>query len=249
MSPILLHIPHSSLEIPADLRSHFILTEDDLQTELLKLTDRYTDELFDVPNADRLVFPVSRLVVDPERFREDENERMASRGMGAVYIKTHDGRQLKTAENREALLQRFYDPHHEALSRWSEAAVEKYGRALIIDCHSFPSHPLPCDLDQTTPRPEICLGSDAFHTPFELLNQMRNAFESKFSSVAINRPYAGSIVPLWAYEQEPRVTSIMIEIRRDLYMDELTGAKSDHFDEVRGRIGTAITSALSQVRS
>ena len=60
------------------------------------MTDAFTDELFDLGDtANKLVFSVSRLLVDPERFEDDDVEPMAGRGMGAVYTKTHDGQLLK----------------------------------------------------------------------------------------------------------------------------------------------------------
>jgi N-formylglutamate deformylase len=48
------------------------------------MTDAWTDEIvariaFD---ATRVIFPVSRLVVDPERFPDDADEPMAARGIG-----------------------------------------------------------------------------------------------------------------------------------------------------------------------
>jgi N-formylglutamate deformylase len=150
------------------------------------MTDRYTDVLFHLPGADRLVFPVSQLVVDPERFHNDEEEPMSSRGMGAVYTKTHDGRPLKNVPNREALLRRFYDPHHEALGRWAREAVEEHGTALIVDCHSFPSEPLPCDMSQVRPRPDMNIGTDPYHTPPELAERLIDALEAEGWSVGVN---------------------------------------------------------------
>ena len=176
--PILLHIPHSRTEIPPDLLPAFLVEPAELDAELLRMTDRHTDELFHLPGADRLVFPVSRLVVDPERFPDDADEPMAERGMGAVYTRTHDGRPLKNVLDREALLRRFYDPHHEALGRWARKAVEEHGTALIVDCHSFPSEPLPCDLNQARPRPDMNVGTDPFHTPPELAQMLKEALEA-----------------------------------------------------------------------
>jgi hypothetical protein len=57
------------------------------------MTDAHTDELFPVTpfEAERVVFPVSRLVCDVERFSSDEDEPMASRGMGVFYTRTAVG--------------------------------------------------------------------------------------------------------------------------------------------------------------
>ena len=67
-------------------------------------------------------------------------------------------------------------------------------------------------------RPAICLGLDPFHTPEWLVQAAQDAFR-EFGDVAVNEPFAGTYVPLEFYESNPRVTSIMVEIRRDLYVD------------------------------
>ncbi len=82
---IALHIPHSSKEIPPDVRRSFVLPDSELETELIRLSDSYTDELFDCKLATKIIFPVSRLVLDPERFVDDANEPMSKFGMGVVY--------------------------------------------------------------------------------------------------------------------------------------------------------------------
>jgi N-formylglutamate deformylase len=86
----ILHIPRSSRQVPAEERQAIRLDDAAISSELLRMTDAYTDELFPLTpvEAARLVFPVSRLVCDVERFPTDENEPMAARGMGAIYIRT-----------------------------------------------------------------------------------------------------------------------------------------------------------------
>ena len=98
---IVLHIPHASKKIPDEYFQYFTLSKKDLQFELLKMTDHFTDELFDVlgDNIHQLKFPVSRLLVDVERFEKDELEPMSKDGMGCIYEKTHDGNSLKNVEN------------------------------------------------------------------------------------------------------------------------------------------------------
>ena len=60
-APIILHIPHSRPDIPADVRSDILLDDADLRRELLRMTDSYTDELFDTGIGTAVVYPVSRL--------------------------------------------------------------------------------------------------------------------------------------------------------------------------------------------
>jgi N-formylglutamate amidohydrolase len=54
------------------------------------MTDDHTDELFPITPAEagRLIFPLSRLVCDVERFPSDAEEPMANRGMGVIYTRT-----------------------------------------------------------------------------------------------------------------------------------------------------------------
>jgi len=74
---MILHIPHASRHVPEALRGQFVLDDHALGEELARVTDAFTDELFDSPGACRVVFPLSRLVVDVERFSRDRDEPMS----------------------------------------------------------------------------------------------------------------------------------------------------------------------------
>lgn len=64
---MILHIPHSSIVIPPDFRAGICLGEEDLKQELARVTDVITDELFDLDEPhQKVVYPVSRIVCDPE---------------------------------------------------------------------------------------------------------------------------------------------------------------------------------------
>lgn len=104
---------------------------------------------------------------------------------------------------------------------------------MIIDCHSFPSTPLPYEEDQNPDRPEICIGTDSFHTSSWLEEKVAMGFDRLGFSVEINRPFAGSIVPMRYFQKDSRVSSVMIELNRKLYMDEFIGKKNHRFDELK----------------
>ena len=177
---VVIHLPHASREIPTDLRPTLLLDEAALERELDRMTDHYTDELFSVTGLPvaTVRFPVSRFVVDPERFEDDADEPMAQRGQGVIYTLTSDGQPLRhppTPDEREALLERFYRPHHAQLAQRVGEALAVFGRALVVDGHSFPDRPLPMEFDQRPDRPDICLGTDPAHTPEHLIEALVEA--------------------------------------------------------------------------
>lgn len=237
---IVLHVPHSSADIPSSLRSSIELDDHALENELLKMTDWYTDELFDYPEAPFVRFPVSRLIVDPERFLDDAEEPMASRGMGVVYTATLSGgalRLLPDREARSALISRLYAPHHQALEAAVDEKLMTHGECVVVDCHSFPSVPLPYEDSQDPDRPDLCIGTDSFHTPASLVEYIRDEAECQGLSVKLNTPFSGSLVPMKHYLKRKTAFSVMLEINRGLYMDEETGQKSDNFQEIREKVG------------
>ena len=216
---VVFHIPHASTFIPPEYLDDFY--ENVLTKNLRHMTDWYTDELFDFGFGERIVFPVSRLVCDPERFREDENEEMSQIGMGAVYTHGYDLMPLRTVTEslREEILRRYYDPHHNQLEALTFQTLEWGGRCLIIDCHSFSAEPLPYERDKT--RPDFCIGTDPFHTPPLLAASLLHSLRTAGFSVSINQPFSGTIVPQRFYGKEKHVSSIMIEVNRGLYLQRM----------------------------
>src|SRR5216683_2193612 len=116
-------------------------------------------------------------------------------------------------------------PHHSTLERLVSDVVARSGVCLIVDCHSFSSVALPYELDQTSERADICVGTDPFHTPSLIRDTIVEAAEEEGFSVAVDAPFAGALVPPSSYRKDHRVLSVMIEVNRRLYMDELSGQK------------------------
>lgn len=249
--PVIAHVPHGSTFIPKDVRRSFFLSDRDLETELLLMTDRYTPELFEgvvTLGGIALVNNYSRLVVDPERFENDAREIMASKGMGVVYTKTAYQQVLRkdpSAKEREELLSTYYRPYHKAIELEVEGILKQFDRCIIIDCHSFPSKPLPYELDQDPNRPDICIGTDSFHTPKELIALVMSFCEANGVKVAFDKPFAGTYVPLVYLEIDKRVSSIMIEVNRSLYMNEATGDRSNRFSQTKETIDDLIKEVIA----
>ena len=219
---LIFHVPHSSTIIPEKYRAQFSLSEVELREEIRCMTDWYAADLFGpaIAGLGKIVeFPVSRLLVDPERFSDDKKESMTEVGMGVLYTKTSKGEKLRSlksvvGEFRDRLLNEYYFPHHMAFAKMVEEEFLRSGTAVIVDCHSFPSKPLPYEFDQNPDRPDICIGTDGFHTPGSLSEGIVNEFQERGYSVELNAPFSGAIVPLRYYGINSDVVSVMIEIKR-----------------------------------
>ena len=226
---IVLHVPHAGLEVPADVRADIVLDDAALNAELAAMTDRHTDHLAlaarEAAGVDAIAFlnRLSRFVVDPERLPDDD-EPMAARGMGRVYRATSTLGVLRRADpDREAaLVEQYLEPYAAAFAAVVGEVIEARGEVTIVDVHSYPCAPLPYEDDPSADRPGLCVGTDRTHTSAWLSGAVEAAFDGVRGGVACDTPFAGTYVPLDRYGSDPRCRSVMVEIRRDLYMDEHT---------------------------
>jgi N-formylglutamate deformylase len=225
-TPVLVHVPHAGTHIPADVRSHLRLDDAALAAEVLALTDHRTDELAgDVATvgASRLVARTSRLVVDPERFLDRDREEMEQVGMGAVYTRGAWGGLLRDddPDHRTTLLARYFHPYHHAVEAEVDRLLARFGRCVIVDLHSYPTVTLPYELHGGGERPPLCIGTDPVHTPAGLAALVVDVAADAGLATAVDTPFAGTFVPT-RHLGDRRITSVMLELRRDTYLDEAT---------------------------
>jgi len=227
---MILHIPHSSTNT-----LDYILSNK--EQEILRMTDHFTDDLYTCRDASRVVFGLSRLICDVERFENDNEESMSRFGMGVCYTKNTEGKKLRdvTAKDKKYIIENYYRVHHKQLSDEVDKELEEDGNTLIVDCHSFPDKSYYFNSDFNENRPDICIGTDEFHTPKILIEKVKSFFLSKGYYVQVNSPYSGSMVPLKHYKKNKNVSSIMIEINRKLYMYE-DGFKTEHYHDLKKEI-------------
>ncbi|MFI2411234.1 N-formylglutamate amidohydrolase [Streptomyces sp. NPDC018947] len=244
-SPVILHVPHSSREIPAEVRPGIVLDDAALERELDHITDAHTAEIAEAAaglaglTPWRFVNRASRLVVDPERF-PDEREEMAAVGMGAVYTRTTHREVLRAdGTDPEPLIERYFRPYARAMTDAVADRLAATGRAVVIDVHSYPAEPLPYELHGAGPRPPVCLGTDAFHTPPALLAAAREAF-APCGETGLDSPFSGTYVPLDFYGKRAEVAALMVEIRRDTYMTEPGGPAGPGISRLAGALAELV---------
>lgn len=174
---------------------------------------------------------------------------MAALGMGAVCTATSQltplRRCLSTGE-RKALMQAYYRPHHAMLEAAVVTALERHGRSLVIDCHSFSSVALPYEMaDSSNARPDICIGTDDFHTSAELAGAFTAAFRRAECRVSLNEPFAGALVTASRYRRDARVGAVMVEVSRRFYLREVDATPSADFEDVARRIRESCVEAIA----
>ncbi|HUW09229.1 MAG TPA: N-formylglutamate amidohydrolase [Anaerolineae bacterium] len=97
-------------------------------------------------------------------------------------------------------------------------------------------------------RPDICIGTDDYHTPAQLQQTALEAFGSLGWRVWLNRPYAGTMVPWSFYGKDARVHPITVEVNRSLYMNEDAGERSAGFGAVRRKVQLTLGAIITSVR-
>jgi N-formylglutamate amidohydrolase len=233
MKKLILHIPHSSTAIPS--LQGYVVHQDILDSEILKLTDWYTDDLFSNTTDISVIAPFSRIFCDPERFTDDSQEVMAKYGMGVLYGTLDSGDLMRkvTSELRTFALDNYYHPHHNKLNKAVLKQLKQSRTAVVVDCHSFPSTLLKRALSKIKVTPDFNIGTDDFHTPKNMIDFSKDYFRDLGYSLGIDTPYSGALVPMEHYKKNKSVQAIMLEVNRRLYLDEPTNEKSENYQKTK----------------
>src|SRR6185312_6488708 len=127
---------------------------------------------------------------------------------------------------------RLYRPYHAALGRLIAQTLEKFGVAVVIDCHSMPS---------AAAIPDIVFGDRyGMAAAPHLTHSAELAFQKQGFSHARNAPYAGGYTTILHGRRDRDVHALQVEINRALYLDEERIAKGPRFEQVHLRLNEAL---------
>jgi len=245
--PLVFASPHSGSNYPADFVARSLLDP----VALRKSEDSYVDEIFAA--APRLGAPLIRALyprayVDPNREPYELDPRMfeevlpdwvniasprIAAGLGTIARVVANGAEIygiklsfKEAVER---IERCYRPYHHTLGGLIRETRQRFGRCVLVDCHSMPSIGGPMERDAGEPRVDVVLG-DCFGASCSegVMIAAERAFRRLGYSVARNVPYAGGYTTRHYGRPEEGVHALQIEINRALYMDEATMARKAH---------------------
>lgn len=172
-------------------------------------------------------------------------------GLGVVPRIVAEGvdiydRKLSMAE-AEARLRRWHAPYHEQLARMLLRAQRRFGRALLIDCHSMPSCAAAPGRHRAT-RVDVVLG-DRFGVSADpdFVDAIEAAFIDAGFRVGRNAPFAGGFITERYGRPAAGVSAVQIEIDRGLYLDELRVAPTERFSALAGALKPVIRRIASLI--
>ena len=217
LNKYVIHIPHSSLEVPKYFKKYLTYSYEKFEKENIFICDYLVDKF--VPNNfnNIIKFKYSRMYLDVERYLEDDKEEMSKYGMGALYIKDSNGKEFvkRNKKDNEYIINNYYKKHHKNLDSLVGKTLDKYGKCFIIDLHSF-SDEFVLKMFNKKNNPDICIGINKSNYDSKLVVKTISHFKRYGYSVKINYPYSGAIIS----NRYPFVKSIMIEINKRVYLKD-----------------------------
>jgi len=241
--------PHSGRDYPPDLKARTVLDEPALRSS----EDAYVDRL--VGEAPRLGAPLllartPRAYVDLNRSADEldpgvvegvrrvvHNPRVTS-GLGVIPRVVANGRaiysgKLSEAEAR-ARLATHWHPYHAKLRELLDRSRARFGRTLLIDCHSMPHEAIDGLTGRARAAPDVVLG-DRFGAAAdpEIVDRIEAAFLAEGMRVVRNAPFAGAYISQRYGRPAQGAHVVQIELDRSLYMDETTLEPRPDFAAIR----------------
>ena len=253
--PFVFASPHSG----RNYQTYFITNSRLNSLDLRRSEDSFIDDLYaDVSNYGapflKALFPRAYLDPNREAYELDQemfleplpgfvntNSLRVSTGLGTVPKIVANGDEIykskmlfKEAENR---INNCYFPYHTALNDLIKETKNKFGKCILIDCHSMPSIGGLANRQVKNDNVDIVLGNKHGKTcADELIQFVEGQFKDLNLIVRRNHPYAGGYTTEHYGNPSKNVHALQIEINRANYMDEKTITRKNEFLIMKNKI-------------
>ena len=175
--------------------------------------------------------------------------RKTEQGIGLVWRLARGdmpmyARKLSSAE-LQARIDRYWRPYHDELATVLDAHHRRFGAVWHLNCHSMPAVGDALADDPGRERADFVLGDrDGSTCEPAFTSVVADTLRHLGYSVKVNDPYKGvEIVRRYGRPQERR-HSLQLEVKRTLYMDELTFATGTGFARLEADLAR-LTSTLA----
>jgi len=246
--PVLLSVPHSGRDYPAWLvamaaggRASLVSLEDPLVDRLVwRALGRGVGAV--VARAPRAAVDCNRAEdeIDPAVIEGARRDRLTARargGLGIVPARTPQHgylwRRPVTQRQLGERLDQAHRPYHRAIDELLGLLLDRFGCALLLDCHSMPPPPVGV--------PPIVFGDCRGRTADQWLSAeaVRVAADCGLPAV-LNEPFAGGHVIDRHADPGRWVHALQIEIDRRAYLDSRLTEPGPGFDRMAGFLDTLV---------
>ena len=227
-SPIILAMPHSGTYLPPAILDCLNETGKKLQD-----TDWHIDQLYEglLPEAGIVKATFHRYVIDANRDPEGvslypgQNTTTLCPLIDFDNVPIWQDGQEPDKTDIQQRTQEFHAPYHHALRDMLEGAKEKYGYAILYDCHSIRSQ-VPFLFEGTLPT--LNIGTNDSKSCARQIEKIAVdcCADSAFSSVVNGRFKGGWTTRHYGRPQE-NIHAIQMEIAQSAYMEEKPPWKYD----------------------
>jgi N-formylglutamate amidohydrolase len=242
--PVLLSVPHSGRDYPDWLLSlasagkpSLTLLEDPLVDRLVwRAVQRGCGAV--IARAPRAAVDCNRAEdeVDPSVIEGARRAQLTARargGLGIVPARTQQHgylwRRAVTLAQLEQRIAEAHRPYHQAIAEQLALLVDRFGCALLLDCHSMP--PPPASV------PPVVFGDGRGRTAEAWLSQEAIAIARRSGFEAgLNDPFAGGHVIERHAAPARGIHALQIELDRRFYLDKSLRSAGPGFDKAAGLI-------------
>ena len=158
-------------------------------------------------------------------------------GLGTIARIVGEGQEIYArrlpVEEAMARIEAYYKPYHHSLRHLLERTGDRFGLAILIDCHSMPSATANSGGNGEKLRADVVIG-DRFGASCH--PQVADLIEEDLRGLGYlvqrNKPYAGGFITECYGLPAAHCHAVQIEVNRALYMDEKTMQIAAGFAEV-----------------
>jgi len=223
LSPIVLSIPHSGTDIPTELLSEFksdMLPADD--------TDWFVEDIYAFAQELGMLTikaNYSRLLIDLNRNPDGVPLYNDGRVITSVCPATDfngnpiytDARKAVSTEEIKRRKEKYFNPYYEAVQSLLDEVHQKFGVALLWDCHSIRRY---VPGIRTEKFPDLILGTaDGTTVPAKLEQLIAHKLASGNYQLSLNTPFRGGNITRNFGKPAQKQYAIQLEMSKDIYMD------------------------------
>ena len=235
-TPVVFASPHSGRDYPWSFLRRTVLDEHVIRTS----EDAYVDRLFECApqfgaaflraGAPRAFIDLNRSAdeLDPaliEGARKPGHNPRVTSGLGVIPRVVAGGRSIYRGKlsfsEAEMRIEKYWRPYHGQLQQLLTEAHDRFGEAILVDCHSMPHEALDPIARSGARRPEVVIG-DRFGASASaaVVDRIETAFLNAGLCVVRNAPFAGAYITQHYGRPSRRQHAVQIEIDRSIYMNE-----------------------------